>query len=256
MSLRNLIAEIHRTYSESVLVLSTYVRHIDRAIQKIQAEHETLVTKLVAVRAGEPDPTEHAPGEKVIELTLEEAEVDVLVKMMKLAQGHTTMYPTLAFRMSYVYLMALFDAYLSDIFEVVIKSRPEMLRSKKQITYEKALEFSSIDDMVEYLAKRELNELSYKSIKDQADYYRDRFGITIADSGVSIETLTELRCRRNLLVHNNGVVNHIYVELVPDTTFKLGDTIPVDSEYFDAAVKSLALVAAFVASALAEKHAK
>jgi hypothetical protein len=151
--------------------------------------------------------------------------------------------------------MALFDAYLSDIFETVVRNRPEILRSKKQLTYEKALEFSSIEDLVNYLAKRELHELSYKSIKDQMDYYRDRFGLAISDCGVSIEALSELRARRNLFVHNNGIVNHIYLELVPTAAYAPGDPISVDSAYFENAVRNLGIVASFVTAALKEKYA-
>lgn len=174
---------------------------------------------------------------------------------MKLVQGHKAMYPTLTLRMSFVYLMALFDAYLSDTFEAVVRSKPEVLRSKKQLTYEKALEFSSMEDLIKYLAMREINELSYRSIKDQVDYYRDRFGFAISECGVSVDTLTELRARRNIFVHNNGMVNHLYLELVPLTAYTLGEIITVSSEYFEDAVRTLGQVASFATTSLTEKFA-
>lgn len=256
MCLRIQIARIHKSYSYSVVVLTAYVRDIDSAIQKIQADHEILVNKIAAVRAGEPDPTEHVLGEKLIQLELSEKQVDLIFDVTKLAQSHAAVYPNMAFRMSFVYLIALFDAFLSDIFEAVVRNRPEMLRSKKQITYEKALEFSSVEDLVKYLAKRELNELSYRSIKDQADYYNDRFGLALADSGVSIDTLAELRATRNLLVHNNGIVNDIYLEQIPITTYMVGDSVVVDSAYFGLAIQRLDKVVTFVALKLTEKHVK
>lgn len=256
MNLRIVISGAHKIYSDSVAILSAYVRDIDGAIKKIQADRDTLVNKLVAVRAGEPYPIPNPPGEKLITLKLSDEQADLIIDAMKLAQSHAENYPNLAFRMSFVYLIALFDAFLTDIFEAVVKNRPEMLKSKKQISYEKLLEFSSLESLVEYLAKRELNELSYKSLKDQADYYQDRFGISLGDSGVSLDVLVELRAARNLLVHNNGVVNHIYLEQVPHSSYSLGESIKVDSSYFVSAVKSLSKVVAHIVAKLTEKHAK
>ncbi len=59
-----------------------------------------------------------------------------------------------------------------------------------------------------------MTELSYKSIRDQADYYRERFGIAIEDSGIPFGDLVELRAIRNILIHNNGIINHIFLEQV------------------------------------------
>jgi len=252
MALRELVDGIYRTYCQSVFVLSAYTKDIDRAIQVLQANHIDLVTKLVAARNGESNAILTPPDSRMI--TVDESLVDELIEAMKVMQGHKALYPTLSLRMSFINLMALFDAYLSDIFETVAKSKPEILRSKKQLTYEKVLEFSKIEDLVNYLAKRELNELSYKSIKDQLDYYRDRFGLNISACGVSVETLTELRARRNLFVHNNGVVNHIYLDLVPNAPYASGDLISVDSEYFENAVRNLGNVALFTSDTLTEKY--
>lgn len=256
MNLRISISGIHKTYADAVLLLSAYVQDIDEAIKKIQADHDTLITKLVTVRSGQPDLTPPSPGQKLIQLKLSEEQTDLIIDVMKRAQSHAGAYPGLALRMSFVYLVALFDAFLTDAFEAVIHQRPEMLKSKKQISYEKLLDFSSLDSLVEYMAKREMNELSYKSIKEQAEHYRDRFGVSLEASGVSLPVLVELRAARNLLVHSNGVVNHIYLEQVAATSYALGESIVVERTYFDSAVQSLNKVAAHVANALAEKHAK
>jgi len=182
--------------------------------------------------------------------------MDLLVEVMKFAQGHTSAYPNLTFRMSFVYLVALFDAFLADVFSKVVRIRPGILKSsKKQIFYDRLLEFGSFEALVEFIASRELNELSYKSIKDQPDYYRDRFGVAIEESGVTVSELIELRATRNLLVHNNGLVNHIYLEQVPSSMYKAGDDVQVDTNYFGQAVKSLDAVAEFITAKLIEKHA-
>lgn len=256
MELSDTLNSIHLGYRQSVGLLRGYLKHIGGAIKKLQKDHEAIVAKLEAVKSGVADPSPSKSGEKTVKVELSPEEMDVLVKAMKFAQGHTSEYPNLTFRMSFVYLVALFDAFLADVFSEVARARPEILKSsKKQISYDRLLEFGSFDALVEFIASRELNELSYKSIKDQADYYRDRFGVALEDSGVPISELIELRAARNLLVHNNGVVNHIYLELVPSSTYKAGDDVTVDTSYFDKAAKSLEAVAAFIAAKLIEKHA-
>src|SRR5258706_12959123 len=229
MKLSLVIAGLRHTYIESVFRLASYVEDIDRAIQKLRAEHENLSKKLAAIKEGKPydDPEEKKPGVKLVQVTLEKKDLDIIVDAMQLKQGHIEKYPGLAFQMAFVYLVATFDALLTDIFAAVINSKPAILKSKKQITYDKLLEFGSTTELIDYLAKRELNELSYKSMKEQAEYYVDRFGISLATSGVSVEELIELRSTRNLLVHNNGVVNHLYHEQVPTSSYKIGQHVQV-----------------------------
>lgn len=255
MELSDSLNAIHRGYVRSVELLRSYLWHMGDATKKLQKEHEAIVTKLEAVKSGKPDPSPPKQGEGLqVELSIEQ--MDLLVELVKSAQGRTAAYPNLTFRMSFVYLVALFDAFLADVFSEVVRTRPGIMKSsKKQISYDRLLEFGSFDALVEFIANREINEISYKSIKDQAEYYRDRFGVAIEESGVPVSELAELRATRNLLIHNNGLVNHIYLEQVASSTYKTGDEVHVDAGYFDQAVKRLDAVALFITGRLIEKHA-
>jgi len=83
------------------------------------------------------------------------------------------------------------------------------------------------------MARREINELSYKSMADQSDYYKAKFNIDLADSGVELAALVEIRSRRNLLVHNNGIVNDMYMETVKYTTYNLGERVEITFDYWN-----------------------
>lgn len=256
MELSDSLRAIHRGYAQSVGLLKSYLTHMSDAIKELQEKHHIIAEKFEATKSGKPDPSPHKPHEKTIQLTLKSEEIDTILAAMKFMQVRTSVYPNLMFRMSFVYLVALFDAFLADIFSAVVKTRPKMLKSsKKQISYERLFEFESYEALVEFLAGRELNELSYKSMKDQAEYYRDRFGVALDESGIAVVELVELRAARNLLVHNNGLVNEIYLEQVPETTYKYGDDIQVDEDYFQQAAEKLDTVVEFIATKLIEKHA-
>jgi hypothetical protein len=256
MELFDSLNAIRRGYGHSVGVLTGYLAHMSDSIKKLQKDHHEIVGKFEAVRSGAPDPSPPKPGEKRIQLTLKPEEADIVVEAMRFMLDRTSAYPNLMFRMSFIYLIALFDAFLADVFSVVVKTRPKILKSsKKQISYERLFEFGSYEALVESLAGRELNELSYKSMKDQAEYYRDRFGVALEESGVAVSKLVELRATRNLLVHNNGLVNEIYLDQVPSTTYKSGEDVQVNEDYFRQAVVNLDTVVKFVTTKLIEKHA-
>jgi|ERR1017187_9135357 hypothetical protein len=100
MTLQDLITDIHKTYLQSVLVLSAYVSDVDRAIQELQANHLDLVTTLVTIRTGPTAPLSAiptSPGARMFEV--EASLLDSLIDIMKVIQGHKEKYPTLAFRM-------------------------------------------------------------------------------------------------------------------------------------------------------------
>lgn len=258
MNLRVTIAGIHQTYLESVFRLTSYVKDISNAIQDLRTRHDKLSKKLVAAKEGMPfdDPEAKKPGAQLIQLELKDEELEVMIEAVQLKQGYVEKYPDFAFEMAFVYLVATFDAFLTDIFEAVIISKPAILKSKKQISYDKLLDFASTSELIDHLAKRELNELSYKSINEQAEYYKDKFGVSLVVSGTPIEDLIEIRSARNLLVHNNGIINHIYLDQVKASPYNLGEHVRIDAAYFQAANKKLRKVVQYLATELTTKFAE
>ncbi len=255
MELSDSLNAILRSYTKSVQLLTGYLRHIRDAINDIQARHAQIVAKLEAAASGDSDPSPPRPDEKAIQLDLNAKQLGAIITIMQDQEGNTAEYPNLTYRMSFVYLVAIFDAFLSDIFTEVAQARPKILTStKKHVSYAKIFELGNFEAMVDFIASRELNELSYKSIKEQADYYEDRFGVALRESGVSVNELVELRCTRNILVHNNGIVNHIYLEQVSGSSYSSGDEVKVDAEYFDHAVESFKSIVTYVTAKLIEKH--
>lgn len=255
MGIRESITQIHRTYFESVVRLTAYVNDMATAIDSLRGDREALLKKIVAFRGGEQDQAPQPLGATPEPIMLSAKDTDTIIEALELARSYAGTYPELTARMSFVYLVALFDAYLFDVFYEVILHRPEVLKSGKQLSYEKALDFPSREALVEFLAKRELHELSYKSLREQVKYYEDRFGVSFEESGPSTDLLIHFRATRNLLVHNNGVVNHIYLEQLPSSRAKLGASVKVTFDYFSMAVGALGRVSDYLAATLIHKHA-
>ncbi len=165
--------------------------------------------------------------------------------------------PQVLFSMSFIYLVAVFDAYITDILSVVLKQKPEMLKNgEKKLSYDKLIELHLSGDLISNLVEMEMNELGYKSIEDQAKYIKSRFGIDLAESGVSIDDLVEIRAKRNLLVHNNGVVNSIFLQTIKNSPYKQGDKIEIKSKDWRLSNEKLFNVQEFLSSRILEKFQK
>ncbi len=250
-----IISQHWKTYKLSILDLSAFIQDIQKGISEISQAHGQIAEKLKKAQQGESIEIEKS-DEKAISLKLSQREVEILVFAITRKREAIDTYPHLLINMSFIYLVALFDAFLTDVFVAVLVERPEALKSNKQLTYDKILELQQKGELIEFMARREINELSYKSIADQSDYYKAKFNIDLADSGVELTALIEIRARRNLLVHNNGIVNDKYMETVKNTTYNLGESVEISFDYWNGCKKQLNSVATFVYESVFEKFVK
>jgi hypothetical protein len=111
--------------------------------------------------------------------------------------------------MALVYLVSRLEAFLKDYLQAVFLQDPRRLRSSAQLTYEQALRYPSMPALRRALAEREAEALGYKSIDDVERALKERFGVRLSDFP-KWQLVREVVYRRNLVVHNRGVVNDIY----------------------------------------------
>ena len=144
-----------------------------------------------------------------------------------------------------------FLSYISEVLQLVLAARPEILRSSERLTTEEILQFSDIKDIVAYVADRKINELSYGGLKGVEAYLRDRLGLELFENSNERMHLSILAELRNIYTHNRGIVNRLFLTRIGSTshdTFKfvLGEPYAVDLIDFN----KLAVNAITVASRL------
>lgn len=111
--------------------------------------------------------------------------------------------------MSLVYVVALFEGFLQNIFQISFKKKPESLRTcQKNMTYEELLKFKDIDDAKSGIIEKEILIVN-EDIEDVRKYIKRKFGIEISDF-VNWEDFKERFYRRNVLIHNSGMPNKLY----------------------------------------------
>jgi hypothetical protein len=128
-----------------------------------------------------------------------------------------------------------FLTYLSDLLTLIFRSRPEMMKTKKEpgdteisVALEYIPEYKTMDELISALIERRVHRLSYLGVRKLNEYMSRQFGLTIATDDKSLDVLVLLIELRNLLAHNRGIVNRVFCErVVQDWTHHLGKPLNV-----------------------------
>ncbi|CAL77377.1 hypothetical protein BRADO3599 [Bradyrhizobium sp. ORS 278] len=107
-----------------------------------------------------------------------------------------------------------FFSYISEMLQLVLRRKPEVLRSSERLTNEEVLQFTRVKELVAYMADKKVNELAYGGLKGVEDYVRDRLGIDLFANDDERARLTILAELRNIHTHNRGVVNEVFLKRV------------------------------------------
>lgn len=138
-----------------------------------------------------------------------------------------------------------FLKYIVDLLFLILTQKKEMLRSSETLTWEQALQYDSVDELVQGLAEEKVYKLSYKSFADLNKYMSDR-GLPLAESDTAREFAQALIEIRNLIAHNSGVVNKRFKKRLPTLNVEIGSRIGPSSTNVDTYRQLLTTMAADV----------
>lgn len=133
--------------------------------------------------------------------------------------------PDLCLRMTYVHLITLFEAALSDIIRAILLYRPQILKSKKMISYEDILNESDINSLIAKIVDKEVSDLTYGSTDDLIEYFRGKLQMPIDFLPEEKDDLNWCKAQRNLLVHNQGRVDAKFLRGRAIGKYSIGESI-------------------------------
>lgn len=132
-----------------------------------------------------------------------------------------------------------FDNFLNEITRLFLQIKPSVLASdKKSISFYELIQ-KSRELIIESIIDKEVFELSYKRIDERIKYLSEKFEldiesteeeVTFFSNKINFSSLIEIFAIRNIIVHNKGVVNKKFLELVPKTNYSEGEMISVNDE--------------------------
>jgi predicted nuclease with TOPRIM domain len=127
------------------------------------------------------------------------------------------------------------------------------LISDKTITYKEAIEFENIDELIKSIRQKEILEFSHSSFKDKIRFLNKKFNLTFPEIEKIQDEIIELFTTRNIILHNNGIVNQTYLKQNKKSKLKLGSKRVVDEDYTRNGIRNLRTIGYSIAGNVIEK---
>lgn len=232
-------------YAKQVRILRWQVRAARKKLPDLEKQIDDFFAKR---RLSEDDEKQFAEiAEKVEDLT----DIDLFAPM---EMTMFRQFSELILILGLIYLVTIFEGYLVDIIREILLSNPDALKSKRQLTAEEVLTVGGQKEIVSYLAEKEVEELLYRSFPDVVKYFHDKFNINLNNSGVSAENITEILATRNIHIHNKGMVNQHFRQLVKGSTLRVGTYKSVTTEYLEDSISYIRKIVDFIETETKAEH--
>lgn len=133
-------------------------------------------------------------------------------------------------------LLVKYEEAIAGIYRYLLEAFPKAYLSDKSITYSEIVSFDSdIEEIRERFINKEIDEFMRLPLSDWYKSFESKQGANFYFENDEFELFKEIYYRRNLFVHNQGVVNEVYKKNVPDCSYELGERLSVNEEYLEQA---------------------
>lgn len=133
--------------------------------------------------------------------------------------------------MVYVNTIDNFNTYLKDILSEVVYAKPQILKSQESEKLDFILAYESMDDLLNAIANKKIEELFYKGIEDIEKFFKNRLGIDIFKTDKEREAINLHVKQRNLTVHNRRRISKDFAKQFPNLEYKIGEYLNFDFRY-------------------------
>ena len=136
-----------------------------------------------------------------------------------------------------------FQIFLEETLRAVYHKQPGLLRKSEQVTLAQVLAHANMDAFVEEVIETRIHKLAYKSIRDLATFFKEDIKFDLFKERKTLEIVELAFDVRNLITHNYGIVNKIFLSKHPDSGLALDEPYPVLAERIADEVKVLVAAA-------------
>jgi len=143
----------------------------------------------------------------------------------------------LLYRNSLISLISAVESFLSQIIYAYFDNVPSKISDKDKVfSFDDLNNFNSVEDARTYLIEKKIDKLMRESFTDWVNFFRTKADLSMSYLDPYMDTLVETCERRNLLVHNSGIVNTIYLSKVATSLRKgkkKGNKLHLSRKYLD-----------------------
>lgn len=204
---------------------------------------------------------------KIIKPTAEEKNekkaFKISIESNKTVDGHmenaarTKKHIELLYKNSLISLLSSVEWFFSEILHFYYDKYPESAGiQKKTMTLSELKSFGTVPDAEKYLIDIKIEEVLRGSFDSWLNLLKSELSLKLGYVTSIENELVEIYQRRNILVHNGGKVNSIYLSKVHEAQrkdLKLNDAINIDKEYLDSSIRKLQKTFILIASELWKK---
>ncbi|MFE7742607.1 hypothetical protein [Nocardia sp. NPDC057455] len=126
-----------------------------------------------------------------------------------------------------------FEIQVGDAIRCHLRAIPQAVESsEKQYSYADVAKFCNLEAFKNASIEDRVESVMRKDVSSWFDWTNKKFGVNISDVSGYGDEIVEAFLRRNLIVHNGGVVNDIYLSKTPRKVARNDDfKIVVDQQY-------------------------
>jgi hypothetical protein len=161
------------------------------------------------------------------------------------------------YKSSLISLISTIEWFYVQLLHFHYDKHPESAGIKnKTLTLSDLKSFETFKDAEKFLIEEKIESSVRASFKDWIETLKTDLNLKMGYLKEFEDEIFEIYQRRNILVHNGGVVNSIYLSKVSDSykeNLKIGDVISIDQEYLFKSMNRLHLVFSLFAFELWKK---
>lgn len=159
---------------------------------------------------------------------------------------------------SLVTIISYVEWFLAQIIHKYYDKHPDSIGLKdKQLSLNDLYEIGSIEDAKKYLIDTKVESILRGSLTDWIKFLKEQMKLSMSYLSEYQDTLVEAFQRRNLYVHNGGVVNSIYLKnctIEDDNQPDSGEKLTCNAEYIESILTAFEKTFLLIASELWKKN--
>lgn len=179
---------------------------------------------------------EGAGGEKILRLQSKAGQSFDVSKAAKEIEQAIKRYRSLR-NSSLISLVSLCEWFAAQLLHYFLDKHPAAAGlGDRPIAYNELSTFESMDDAKRWVVAGKIEEILRGSFSDWIKFFNEKLKVDSSCLTEHFDFCQEACLRRNLLVHNGGSVNKIYIKKAPKkliSEIKEGDLIGITHDYFE-----------------------
>lgn len=151
-----------------------------------------------------------------------------------------------------------FETMLADLMKKILQFYPQKIsaiKSKEAKGISVSQEVLNKGSLIESIIESEINKLAYADVETLINNFCNIVSIELPSAMEKIDTIVEIKETRNLLLHNNLLVNEFYLQKTKSIKRgkKIGERLLIDVDY---AIQSLQLLSNILENVIIEVRKK